>query len=60
MTRGESEARQGDGKVNTFSAICPHMKGFVAWNASEMSWDCPIHGSLRRLDWKVSDGPGYP
>jgi Rieske Fe-S protein len=21
------------------------MKGVVAWNSSEMSWDCPIHGS---------------
>jgi Rieske Fe-S protein len=21
------------------------MKGVVAWNATEMSWDCPIHGS---------------
>ncbi|CCG84726.1 protein of unknown function [Taphrina deformans PYCC 5710] len=34
-----------DGKVSKFSALCPHMKGVVAWNPIEQSWDCPNHGS---------------
>ncbi|KAF3927989.1 hypothetical protein ABW20_dc0110528 [Dactylellina cionopaga] len=34
-----------NGKVRTFSAVCPHAGGIVAWNAVEKSWDCPVHGS---------------
>lgn len=34
-----------DGKICRFSALCPHMKGVVAWNPIEKSWDCPNHGS---------------
>lgn len=30
-----------DGNVTTFSAICPHAHGVVAWNPLEKSWDCP-------------------
>lgn len=37
--------KDGEGNVTTFSAICPHMHGVVAWNATEKSWDCPVHGS---------------
>lgn len=43
--------KDGDGEVRTFSAICPHMKGVVAWNHAEQSWDCPVHGS--RFDGKT-------
>lgn len=34
-----------DGQAHRFSAVCPHLKGVVCWNAAEKSWDCPIHGS---------------
>ncbi|KAF5005424.1 hypothetical protein FDECE_8128 [Fusarium decemcellulare] len=34
-----------DGNVKKFSALCPHMKGVVCWNATEKSFDCPVHGS---------------
>ncbi|AEO67570.1 uncharacterized protein THITE_2116463 [Thermothielavioides terrestris NRRL 8126] len=34
-----------DGKVHKYSALCPHMKGVVCWNAVEKSFDCPVHGS---------------
>jgi Rieske Fe-S protein len=34
-----------DGKVEKFSALCPHLKGVVCWNPLEKSWDCPVHGS---------------
>ena len=30
---------QGD--AITYSAVCPHMKGVLVWNAAEKSWDCP-------------------
>ncbi|KAF8470785.1 FAD dependent oxidoreductase-domain-containing protein [Kalaharituber pfeilii] len=43
--------KDGEGGVRVFSAICPHMKGVVTWNATEMSWDCPVHGS--RFDGKT-------
>ncbi|KAK6543709.1 hypothetical protein TWF694_000444 [Orbilia ellipsospora] len=33
------------GDVRSFSAICPHAGGIVAWNSVEGSWDCPVHGS---------------
>lgn len=34
-----------DGKVHSFSALCPHLKGVVCWNTAEKSFDCPVHGS---------------
>lgn len=34
-----------EGNVKRFSALCPHMKGVVCWNATEKSFDCPVHGS---------------
>ncbi|KAK5651831.1 hypothetical protein OQA88_11600 [Cercophora sp. LCS_1] len=34
-----------NGKVSQFSALCPHLKGVVCWNAVEKSFDCPVHGS---------------
>lgn len=33
--------KDGEGNVTEFSAICPHLQGIVAWNATEQSWDCP-------------------
>ncbi|KAF3915394.1 hypothetical protein AA313_de0207879 [Arthrobotrys entomopaga] len=33
------------GEVRSFSAVCPHAGGIVAWNSVEGSWDCPVHGS---------------
>lgn len=33
--------KDGQGNVITHSAVCPHLKGVVAWNAAEKSWDCP-------------------
>jgi glycine/D-amino acid oxidase-like deaminating enzyme/nitrite reductase/ring-hydroxylating ferredoxin subunit len=37
--------RDGKGKLHQFSATCPHLKGVVAYNAAEQSFDCPCHGS---------------
>jgi len=45
------------GKVHTFSALCPHMKGVVCWNKLEKSWDCPVHGSRFSKDGICVIGP---
>jgi Rieske Fe-S protein len=37
--------RDDAGKLHQFSATCPHLKGVVAWNSAEQTWDCPCHGS---------------
>lgn len=46
-----------NGKVERFSALCPHLKGVVCWNATEKSWDCPIHGSRFSKDGVCIIGP---
>jgi len=45
------------GKLQTVSAVCPHMGCIVAWNNAEMSWDCPCHGSRFAVDGRVLQGP---
>jgi len=50
--------RDEEGTLHCFSAVCPHMKGLVRWNATEKTWDCPCHGS--RFDageGEVINGP---
>lgn len=49
--------RDDQGKVSTFSALCPHLKGVVCWNAVEESWDCPVHGSRFAKDGVQVFGP---
>jgi len=45
------------GSKHEFSATCPHMRGVVAWNSAEKSWDCPCHGSRFDCHGKVLTGP---
>lgn len=45
------------GKTHMVSAVCTHMKGIVAWNNAEKSWDCPCHGSRFSPDGQVLEGP---
>ncbi|EED23487.1 conserved hypothetical protein [Talaromyces stipitatus ATCC 10500] len=45
------------GKAHQLSAVCPHMKGVVCWNATEKSWDCPVHGSRFGWDGVCIEGP---
>ncbi|MCR1952779.1 MULTISPECIES: FAD-dependent oxidoreductase [unclassified Clostridium] len=38
------------GEVYTVSTKCPHLGCELKWNADDLSWDCPCHGS--RFDYK--------
>lgn len=39
------------GKAHELSAVCPHMKDVVCWDAVEKSWDCPVHACGSRFGW---------
>ncbi|KAK1753693.1 FAD dependent oxidoreductase-domain-containing protein [Echria macrotheca] len=46
-----------NGEVFTYSALCPHLKGVVCWNAAEKSFDCPVHGSRFSSEGICVSGP---
>lgn len=37
--------------------LCTHLGGVLCWNATEESWDCPLHGSRFAADGSVLEGP---
>ena len=37
--------KDNDGKVYTVSTKCAHLGCEVKWNADDLTWDCPCHGS---------------
>ncbi|WP_111414809.1 FAD-dependent oxidoreductase [Billgrantia lactosivorans] len=47
------------GDLKVLSAVCPHMKCIVHWNASESTWDCPCHGSRFDTEGEVIEGPAF-
>jgi glycine/D-amino acid oxidase-like deaminating enzyme/nitrite reductase/ring-hydroxylating ferredoxin subunit len=49
--------KDNDGRVYTFSALCPHLKCIVQWNKTEKTWDCPCHGSRFEATGNVINGP---
>lgn len=49
--------RDRAGKLQKFSAVCPHLGCVVGWNLTEDTWDCPCHGSRFNADGKVYQGP---
>ena len=49
--------RRPDGACVERSAICPHLRGVLAWNSLEKTWDCPAHGSRFAADGTVLQGP---
>ena len=49
--------RDDNGKLHAFSAICPHLKCLVRWDACEKTWDCPCHGSRFDALGVVLNGP---
>ncbi len=46
-----------EGTTCKLSAVCTHLGGIVHWNDSEMTWDCPLHGSRFSNDGKLLEGP---
>jgi glycine/D-amino acid oxidase-like deaminating enzyme/nitrite reductase/ring-hydroxylating ferredoxin subunit len=46
-----------DGTTCRLSAVCTHLGGIVRWNDSELTWDCPLHGSRFSSDGRLLEGP---
>jgi glycine/D-amino acid oxidase-like deaminating enzyme/nitrite reductase/ring-hydroxylating ferredoxin subunit len=49
--------RAPDNTLTALSPVCPHMKCAVKWNAADLTWDCPCHGSRFTIDGSVIEGP---
>ena len=49
--------REPSGESHVRSAVCPHLKCIVGWNAEEQTWDCPCHGSRFDRYGKILNGP---
>jgi len=53
--------RGEDGVVHRHSAACTHVGCHLHWNALEVCWDCPCHGSHFAVDGSVLNAPAvYP
>ena len=46
-----------DRKIYTVDVKCPHLGCQLEWNADELSWDCPCHGSRFDRFGKLISGP---
>ncbi|KAL3131019.1 hypothetical protein ABBQ38_000341 [Trebouxia sp. C0009 RCD-2024] len=57
--KGYKEAVYKDpkGKIESFSALCPHLGCQLQWNPVEKEWDCPCHGSCFDKKGKQLAGP---
>lgn len=49
--------RDHKAELHLLSPVCPHTGCNVAWNPSEVSWDCPCHGSRFSIEGKLLNGP---
>jgi glycine/D-amino acid oxidase-like deaminating enzyme/nitrite reductase/ring-hydroxylating ferredoxin subunit len=50
--------RDQDGALHVLSARCTHLGCILAFNAAELTWDCPCHGSrFDPVDGSVIEGP---
>jgi glycine/D-amino acid oxidase-like deaminating enzyme/nitrite reductase/ring-hydroxylating ferredoxin subunit len=49
--------RDEDGTIHRLSAACTHLGCHLHWNALEVCWDCPCHGSHFAVDGSVLNAP---
>lgn len=49
--------RDGQGELHFINTACTHLGCGLKWNAAEMSWDCPCHGSRFSYDGDIIEGP---
>ncbi len=49
--------RDKKGKTHAVDVTCTHMGCDLAWNAAELSWDCPCHGSRFTYEGEIIEGP---
>ena len=45
------------GTTHRVEGVCPHLGGILSWNDSDLSWDCPLHGSRFTADGHCLEGP---
>lgn len=45
------------GKIHVVDTTCTHMLCEMKWNAAELSWDCPCHGSRFTYEGDIIEGP---
>lgn len=45
------------GKTHAVDTTCTHMGCDLVWNAAELSWDCPCHGSRFTYEGEIIEGP---
>ena len=49
--------RDAYGVCHARSAVCTHLGCIVSWNPTELSWDCPCHGSRLTNRARCVNGP---
>ena len=49
--------KDNEGKEFIVSTKCPHLGCQLGWNADELTWDCPCHGSRFDYKGKLIDSP---
>jgi glycine/D-amino acid oxidase-like deaminating enzyme/nitrite reductase/ring-hydroxylating ferredoxin subunit len=49
--------RNANGQLSALSPVCTHLGCIVHWNSTEVSWDCPCHGSRFDPQGRVLNGP---
>ncbi|MEA4899582.1 MAG: FAD-dependent oxidoreductase [Christensenellaceae bacterium] len=55
--RAAAVYRDKNGHIHLASPACTHMGCRLNWNADDITWDCPCHGSRFDVDGRLLDGP---